>query len=43
MIVAEILGVKEICARWEIENVDQLKDILGLMGDKVDNLSLIHI
>ena len=35
---AEKLGVKEICARWEIENVDQLKDILGLMGDKVDNI-----
>jgi len=35
---AEILGVKEICARWEIENVNQLKDILGLMGDKVDNI-----
>jgi len=35
---AEILGVKEICERWEIENVDQLKDILGLMGDKVDNI-----
>lgn len=35
---AEKLGVKEICARWEIDNVDQLKDILGLMGDKVDNI-----
>lgn len=35
---AEVLGIKEICARWEIENVNQLKDILGLMGDKVDNI-----
>lgn len=35
---AEVLGVKEVCARWEIENVDQVKDILGLMGDKVDNI-----
>ncbi len=35
---AEVMGVKEICAKWEIERVDQLKDILGLMGDKVDNI-----
>ncbi len=35
---AEILGVKEICARWEIDNVNQVKDILGLMGDSVDNI-----
>lgn len=34
----EILGVKEVCAKWEIENVSQLIDILGLMGDKVDNI-----
>ena len=24
------------CKRWEIERVDQVKDILGLMGDSVD-------
>jgi DNA polymerase-1 len=35
---AEVLGVKEICSRWEIENVGQVKDILGLMGDSVDNI-----
>src|SRR5688572_12829391 len=35
---AEIMGVKEICARWEIERVDQVIDILGLMGDAVDNI-----
>lgn len=34
----EIMGVKEVCAKWEIENVNQLIDILGLMGDKVDNI-----
>jgi DNA polymerase-1 len=34
----EILGVKEICERWEIERVDQVIDILGLMGDAVDNI-----
>ncbi len=36
--VAEVMGVKEICARWEIERIDQVIDILGLMGDKVDNI-----
>jgi DNA polymerase-1 len=34
----EVMGVKEVCAKWEIENVNQLIDILGLMGDKVDNI-----
>jgi DNA polymerase-1 len=35
---AEVLGVAEICKRWEIERVDQVIDILGLMGDKADNI-----
>ncbi len=35
---AEKLGVAEICKKWEIQNVNQLIDILGLMGDKVDNI-----
>ena len=34
----EIMGPKEICKKWDIENVNQLIDILGLMGDKVDNI-----
>lgn len=34
----EIQGVKEVCAKWDIANVGQLIDILGLMGDKVDNI-----
>jgi len=34
----EILGVKEILAKWEIENVKQVIDILGLWGDAVDNI-----
>ncbi len=33
---AQVLGVKEVCARWEIETVDQVRDILGLMGDSSD-------
>ncbi|MCX6291047.1 MAG: DNA polymerase I [Bacteroidetes bacterium] len=36
--VAEIMGTKEVCARWEIENVSQVIDILGLMGDTADNI-----
>jgi len=34
----QILGEDEIKAKWEIENVEQVKDILGLMGDSVDNI-----
>ncbi|HMI79361.1 MAG TPA: 5'-3' exonuclease H3TH domain-containing protein, partial [Ferruginibacter sp.] len=34
----EILGPAEVCAKWDIENVDQVIDILGLMGDAVDNI-----
>lgn len=34
----EILGVKEILAKWEIDNVAQVIDILGLWGDAVDNI-----
>ncbi|MCX6296379.1 MAG: DNA polymerase I, partial [Bacteroidetes bacterium] len=34
----EKMGVSEICKKWDIQNVDQLIDILGLMGDKVDNI-----
>jgi DNA polymerase-1 len=34
----EILGVKEVLAKWEIERVEQVIDILGLWGDAVDNI-----
>lgn len=34
----EIMGPKEVCAKWDIEHVDQVRDILGLMGDAVDNI-----
>lgn len=34
----EILGVKEILETWEIDNVDQVVDSLGLIGDAVDNI-----
>lgn len=35
---AEVLGVKEVLEKWEIERVDQVIDILGLWGDAVDNI-----
>lgn len=34
----EVLGVKEVCAKWDIEHVGQVIDILGMMGDAVDNI-----
>lgn len=35
---AEILGPAEVCAKWNIKDVAQVIDILGLMGDAVDNI-----
>lgn len=34
----EIWGIKEVCERWGIKRVDQVIDMLGLMGDSVDNI-----
>ena len=34
----EIMGPAEVCAKWNIENVHQVIDVLGLMGDAVDNI-----
>src|SRR6185295_9422365 len=34
----EILGPKEVCEKWNIKDVVQVIDILGLMGDAVDNI-----
>ncbi|WP_435355024.1 DNA polymerase I [Emticicia sp. SJ17W-69] len=35
---AEKLGVKEVCEKWGIERPEQVIDLLGLMGDAVDNI-----
>ncbi|MBT5830030.1 MAG: DNA polymerase I [Candidatus Latescibacteria bacterium] len=35
---AEVLGVPEILDQWQIERVDQVIDVLGLMGDASDNI-----
>lgn len=34
----EILGPDEVCSKWNIRSVDQVIDMLGLMGDAVDNI-----
>ena len=35
---AKIMGPKDVCEKWGINSVDQVVDILGLMGDAVDNI-----
>ncbi|WP_373514448.1 DNA polymerase I [Persicitalea sp.] len=35
---AEKLGVAEILDKWKIERIDQVIDMLGLMGDASDNI-----
>ncbi|SKC75843.1 DNA polymerase I [Ohtaekwangia koreensis] len=34
----DVLGVKEVCEKWDIENVSQVIDMLGLQGDTSDNI-----
>lgn len=34
----DILGPKEVCEKWDIDNVSQVVDILGLQGDSSDNI-----
>jgi DNA polymerase I len=35
---ATVLGKKEVLAQWGIKQTDQVRDILGLQGDAVDNI-----
>ncbi len=35
---SEIWGEREVCERWGIQAVDQVRDLLGLMGDTSDNI-----
>ncbi|MCF8329420.1 MAG: DNA polymerase I [Crocinitomicaceae bacterium] len=35
---AEILGIKEVCEKFEVERPEQVIDILGLWGDAADNI-----
>ena len=34
----QIMGPQEVCEKWNIQRVDQVIDMLGLMGDAVDNI-----
>lgn len=34
----DILGPKEVCEKWDISNVSQVIDMLGLQGDTSDNI-----
>ncbi|MEO6327416.1 MAG: DNA polymerase I [Ginsengibacter sp.] len=34
----EIMGAREVCEKWNIKDVSQVIDILGLMGDAADNI-----
>ena len=34
----EVMGPVEVCAKWDIERVDQVVDMLGMMGDSADNI-----
>ena len=34
----EVMGVEEICAKWGIDDVMKVIDVLGLMGDASDNI-----
>ncbi len=35
---AQVWGVKEVCERFELQDVNQVVDYLGLMGDASDNI-----
>lgn len=34
----DIMGVKEVCEKWDISNISQVIDMLGLQGDTSDNI-----
>ena len=34
----DIMGVKEVCEKWDISSISQVIDMLGLQGDTSDNI-----
>ena len=34
----DVMGIPEVLAKWDIEKIDQVVDMLGLQGDSVDNI-----
>ncbi len=34
----DVMGIEEVTKKWDIEQVDQVRDMLGLQGDASDNI-----
>ncbi len=34
----DVVGPREVCEKWDIENVNQVIEMLGLQGDSADNI-----
>ncbi len=34
----DVMGIQEVCEKWDIDNVSQVIDMLGLQGDTSDNI-----
>jgi DNA polymerase I len=34
----ELLGIPEVLERWKVKRIDQVRDVMGLMGDASDNV-----
>ncbi len=34
----DVMGIPEVCEKWDIDNVSQVIDMLGLQGDTSDNI-----
>ncbi|MEP2669914.1 MAG: DNA polymerase I [Cyclobacteriaceae bacterium] len=34
----DVMGIAEVCEKWDIDNVSQVIDMLGLQGDTSDNI-----
>ena len=39
----DIMGIPEVLAKWDIERIDQVVDMLGLQGDSVDNIQVYQV
>lgn len=36
--IVDVMGVQEVCEKWDISEVSQVTDMLGLQGDSSDNI-----
>ncbi|MDZ7650935.1 MAG: hypothetical protein U5K54_29485 [Cytophagales bacterium] len=39
----DVLGPKEVCEKWDIEDVSQVIDMLGLQGDTSDSIPVFRV